>query len=45
MNNLSPADLYPLIDEISNIFRNTGKPFWLGGGTKTWKSSSMLKII
>jgi hypothetical protein len=24
--------LYPLITEISHLFKKTGKPFWLGGG-------------
>lgn len=32
MNNISPSALYPLIVEISEVFKETGKPFWLGGG-------------
>lgn len=32
MNALSPSELYPLITEVADIFKKTGKPFWLGGG-------------
>ncbi len=32
MTSENPGVLYPLITEVSEIFKKTGKPFWLAGG-------------